>query len=73
MVMQIPSHDSEVPRISPETLKKRIDSGEDILIADVRSVNSYRAQHLPGAISVPLKKVASRLDEFPRDKLIVFY
>jgi rhodanese-related sulfurtransferase len=73
MVMQIPSNDTEVPRISPETLKKRIDSGEDILTVDVRSVNSYRAQHIPGAISVPFKKVKARLDEFPRDKHIVFY
>lgn len=71
--MRVPANADEVPRISPEDLKQRIDSGEEILIADVRSVNSYRAQHLPGAISVPLKELEARLDEFPRDRHIVFY
>jgi hypothetical protein len=62
-----------VPRISPEDIKGLLDNGEQILIVDVRSVNAFKAQHIAGAISVPLKEVESRLDEFPLDQEIVFY
>jgi hypothetical protein len=62
-----------VPRISPEDLKGRLDNGESILIVDVRSVNAFKVEHIAGAISVPLKQVESRLDEFPLDRDIVLY
>jgi rhodanese-related sulfurtransferase len=62
-----------VPRISPEELKERLDSGEDILIVDVRSAGAYESRHIAGAISVPSHEVESRLDEFPRDQDLVLY
>lgn len=70
---QIPSHTGEVPRISPEELKNRLDNGEPILVVDVRSTSSYETQHIAGAISVPSYEVESRLDEFPRDQDLVLY
>jgi 3-mercaptopyruvate sulfurtransferase SseA len=68
-----PKSDSDVPRISPENLKNRLDNGENILVVDVRSTSSYQSRHIAGAISVPSNEVESRLDEFPRDQDIVFY
>ncbi len=62
-----------IHRIAPEDLKGRLDNGEAILIVDVRSVNAFKTQHIAGAISVPLKEVESRLDEFPLEQEIVFY
>ena len=64
---------NEVPRISTEELKSRLDKGETILVVDVRSVNAFETQHIAGAISVPLNQIESRLDEFPREQEIVFY
>lgn len=62
-----------VPRISAEDLKYRLDRGEKILIVDVRSTKAYNTQHIAGAISVPVKEVKLRLNEFQRDHEIVFY
>jgi hypothetical protein len=62
-----------IHRIAPEDLKGRLDNGEAILIVDVRSVNAFKTQHIAGAISVPLKEVEFRLDEFPLEQEIVFY
>ena len=67
----VPRNESDVPRISPENLKNRLDNGEPILIVDVRSVKAFKAQHIVGAISVPLKQIESRLNEFPLDQDIV--
>jgi hypothetical protein len=62
-----------VPRIAPEDLKGRLDKGEAILIVDVRSVNAFNTQHIAGAISVPLKEIELRLDEFPLEEEIILY
>lgn len=70
---QVAKLTSEVPRISPEELKDRLDNGEAILIVDSRPTSSFETQHIAGAISVPIDEVESRLDEFPRDQEIVFY
>jgi rhodanese-related sulfurtransferase len=64
---------SEVPRISPEELKDRLDNGEAVLVVDSRSLSSFEMGHIAGAISVPDYEVESRLAEFPRDQEIVFY
>jgi predicted sulfurtransferase len=71
--VDLPQTKAEVPRISPQEVQNRIGKGESILIVDARSANSYAQAHVAGAISVPLNEVASRLDELPRDREIVFY
>ncbi len=43
------------------------------MVIDVRPVEEFQAGHIPGAISVPLKELESRLAEFPKDKEIVAY
>jgi rhodanese-related sulfurtransferase len=49
-----PAEASEVPRISAEELKKRLDDGEDILVIDTRTGRrQYDLQHIPGAIKKP--------------------
>ena len=68
-----PRFSSDVPRISAEELKERLDNGEAILIVDSRSNFSFESRHIAGAISVPQSEVEERLDEFPRDQDIVFY
>jgi hypothetical protein len=70
---QTPQSKDQVPRISAEVLKNRLDSGEDILIVDSRSVAEFQNRHIVGAISVPYNEVESRLAELPKDQEIVFY
>jgi 3-mercaptopyruvate sulfurtransferase SseA len=69
----LPASEREVPRISPEELKERLDKKEKITIVDVRSVKEFDAQHIAGAISIPLHQILLRQKELPREQEIVFY
>lgn len=46
---------------------------EKVFVVDVRDRDSYNAGHIPGSKVVPVAEVQDRLDEFPRDKMIVTY
>ncbi len=65
--------EGKVAIISIKDLKDSMDNNENIVVADVRSTNSFNALHITGAISVPLKHIKLCLDEFPKDQEIVFY
>ena len=69
----VPISVSEVPRISVEELKERLDNGEEIVVVDTRSTTSYDIKHIPGAISMPSINIESPLDELPLDQEIVLY
>ena len=72
---QVPISVSEVPRISVEELKERLDKGEEIVVGDTRPASVYDIKHIPGAISVPASAIynESPLDELPLDQEIVLY
>jgi hypothetical protein len=72
-IQPVPQSESEVPRISPGELKERLDKKEKIKIVDVRSVKEFDAQHIAGAISIPLHQVLVRQKELPREQETVFY
>mgnify|MGYP001547689446 FL=1 len=40
---------------------------------DVRPAEVHEASHLPGAINIPLAKLAGRLNRLPKNKEIVAY
>lgn len=40
-------------QVSIEELKKAIDSGEDVIVLDVREPNEYEAAHIPESINLP--------------------
>ena len=70
---QVPTIRREVPRISAEELKQRLDNGEAIVVADTRSLGSYKTRHIAGAISVPESEMEEHLDKLPKDQEIVLY
>ena len=61
-----PSHE-----LAPERVKELLDRGEIELI-DVREQYEWDAGRIPGAKHVELERVASRAEELPRDRPIVF-
>lgn len=67
---QNPADDAR--RITAEELYKLWDK-KDVLIIDTRGEPDYKASHIPGAISVPANEVATKVDELPRNKMIVAY
>lgn len=65
----------EPQRISPDELKRRIDSGESIVFLDSRASDAWRTanRQIPGSIRVPPDEVERHLDEIPPDGLVVPY
>jgi rhodanese-related sulfurtransferase len=62
----------DVPRISVNETKERLDSGIAIVI-DVRSAQEYAEAHIPSALSIPLDELQSRYQELPPDAEIITY
>ncbi len=58
--------------LEKKALFRRIRRGE-VIVLDVRPPEEYRAGHIPGAVSVPLKNLKSRLSKLSRDREIVAY
>lgn len=58
--------------VDRDALLERLRAG-DIVLVDVRPEHEFAAGHLPGAISIPLPALESRLGELPRDRTIVAY
>ncbi len=45
----------------------------NVLIFDTRADTAYKDEHIKGSISIPTGTVLARVDELPRDKMIVAY
>ena len=58
--------------VDRDVLVERIRSGVATLL-DVRPPEEFEAGHLPGAVSVPLGELESKLADLPRDREIVAY
>lgn len=63
----------EVPRISVEEVKKKLDTGANIVIVDSRSKASYDQAHITGAVSLPLEDMAEPYDDFDGYDEIITY
>ncbi len=62
-----------VSRITAGELRQKLDSGEDVLIVDVRSRLTGITSPIPGAIHIPAEDLPSRHSEIPRDRDIVLF
>lgn len=57
---------------NPLTLNE-INERKDIYLLDVRPIDEYEKGHIPNATSIPLEKLKNRLEEIPKDKLVITY
>lgn len=57
------------PTMEVETLKRRLETGDDLLLLDVRSPAEFEGEpgHVPGALNLPLKELAARWKELGQD------
>ena len=62
----------ELDPVSRRELLRRMRAGLVTLI-DARPPEEFAAGHIPGAINLPLRELARRLRELPRDREIVAY
>jgi rhodanese-related sulfurtransferase len=69
------AHDTEdiVDVITPERVKFYIDSGEKLMLIDLRPVKSYQQKRLPGARSIPMQELEKHLSQIPRAGRVVLY
>ncbi len=58
--------------VDREQLLTKVRDGA-VTVLDVRPPEEYRAGHLPGALSIPLKELERRLSDLPHDREIVAY
>ena len=58
--------------VDREALLNKVRDGA-VIVLDVRPAEEYRAGHIPGALSIPLKKLERRLADLPRERDIVAY
>jgi hypothetical protein len=69
---QIEGERSEVPRISVEDLRAKLNRN-DVTVIDVRDNQAYQRGHIPGALNIPFASTESMLDLIPKGKPIVTY
>lgn len=62
-------------QITPEKAKEIMDSGEDMVILDVREQDEFDAGHIPGAILIPYTEIDQKAEEMlpDKDKQILVY
>ncbi len=58
--------------VDRDALLTRVREGA-VTVLDVRPTEEYRASHIPGALSIPLKELERRLSDLPRDRDVVAY
>lgn len=63
-----------VKEIDAVTLKRWMDSGEDLVVVDARAEEDYAVDHLPGALSLLNMEVEERAEGLlPRGVRVVVY
>jgi rhodanese-related sulfurtransferase len=71
-------HDEYLVRVrqacqSPRELERRLDTGDDLFILDVREPNEYQINKIQGSTLIPLGEVPRRYQELDRDREIVVH
>src|SRR3954451_13547575 len=71
--VELVEHRCETPHIAAAELKRRLDSGEEILIVDSRPIGEFRNMSIPGAFDCPGAELVYRVTDRVRspDSLVV--
>lgn len=72
LVEQFLGHRESMDAIGKDELLRRIEAGTAVVI-DARPSVEYRQGHIPGALSIPVDKLANRLHELPESRQVVAY
>lgn len=65
-------HAAQVQKITPQELNQRLQSGEKLVIVDVRSPQEYRQDgHIHGSRLIPLGELSQKSQKLPQDQPIV--
>ncbi len=64
--------EDDATRITIEDAKKAFDAGDAIFV-DARSADSYKVEHIKGAVNIPVAELEKRYKELPENKTIIVY
>lgn len=67
-----PAVPANVPFIEQAAAKQLVDAN-NVTMLDVRDADAYLAQHVPGALQIPLSRVEGEVPYLPKGKVIVAY
>ena len=68
------TQEGKMGRIAISELKKKLDSGEEFLLIDVREDWELEKDGaIPGAIHIPVAELDRRMKDIPKDIELVFY
>lgn len=59
--------------ITPQQLKEKLDSNQDILVLDVRELTEYQICNLPKSTLIPIGELPFKLTQLDKNKEIVVY
>ena len=60
-------------KVSPAKFFERWRNGEEVVLLDLRSPEEADHLSLPFALHIPISELPARLDDVPRDKLVVTF
>ena len=63
----------DMPRISKEVLKRKLEVDTSIIVVDVRIKAEYANSHIRGSVSGPLQEIIEGKWQPPPNKEIIFY
>jgi rhodanese-related sulfurtransferase len=62
-----------INEIDSESLQKRIASGEDVLLVDIRTPAEIAQGAIPDSMQLPMHLIPIRISELPKDRDVVLY
>ncbi|NLD34652.1 MAG: rhodanese-like domain-containing protein [Clostridiales bacterium] len=63
-----PAAKAEYRQLTAEQAKARMDSGDEVIILDVRTPEEYAQGHIPGAVLLPVSNIGADTAELLPDK-----
>lgn len=64
---------SKVQRMDPDTLFRKLQAGEPLVIVDVRSPADFEKEHIKGSLPMPFDQLEMRYSSLPAGKAIILY
>ena len=64
---------SPVPKVSIEEAKSILDTGDNVVMVDIRSKVQFERSHIDGAVSIPIDGLADRYNEIDPEAQVLVY
>jgi len=61
---------AELPNVTAPELARRLQTGADLVVLDVREPFEWEEGHIAGALHIPMREVPGRAGELPQDRPI---